>query len=154
MKNILIILLSFFLISGCCTTKQVAEVPIKYIEKIEYRDSLIYIKDTIYIHLPAEEKTNTTKRDSSHLETSIAISDAWVDNGELNHTLKNKDNPIKTIRDTVFVTTNVIEYKEKEVPVEVPIEVPYIPKIAWICIIFTCCWAVVKIAKIIWKIKL
>lgn len=152
MKNILIIL-SFFLMIGCCATKKVVEVPVKYIEKIEYRDSLIYLKDTVYIHLPAEEKTNTTKRDSSHLETSVAISDAWIDNGELNHTLKNKDKPVKTIRDTVFVTKNVIEYKEKEVPIEVPIDVPYIPTFAWICIVFTCCSIVFIIMKIIMKFR-
>lgn len=153
MKNILIIL-SFFLMIGCCASKHAIEVPVKEIVKIEYRDSLIHVKDTIYIQPPVEEKSNKTKEDSSHLETSMAKSDAWIDvEGNLNHTLENKDTPLKTIRDTIFVTQNVIEYKEKEVPVEVPIDVPYIPTFAWICIVFTFCSIVYIIMKIIMKFR-
>lgn len=102
------------LLMGCTTIK---EVPINNVEKVIYKDSLIYIKDSIYIHLPVEEKTNSTQ-DSSHLETSVAISDAWVDNdGNLNHTIKNKNKTIKTPIDTILVTQTKEVLKEKEKPI-------------------------------------
>lgn len=139
---------------GCCCNRKVQQIPVQTIEKIEYRDSVIYCRDTVYFPLPSEDKETSTQRDSSHLETSIANSDAWIDNdGKLNHRLRNKNKTLKTTRDTVFIVKYKTEYKEKEVPVEVPVEVPYIPKFAWLCIIFTCSWAVLKIAKLIWKFK-
>lgn len=152
MKNILIIL-SFFLMIGCCASKHAIEVPVKEIVKIEYRDSLIRVKDTIYIQPPVEEKSNKTKEDSSHLETSMAKSDAWIDvEGNLNHTLENKDTPLKTIRDTIFVTQNIIEYKEKEVPIEVEVEKPYIPIIFWIAMCYMVLSLGLKIYKLISKL--
>lgn len=152
MKNILIIF-TFFLMIGCCASKHAIEVPVKEIVKIEYRDSLIHVKDTIYIQPPVEEKSNKTKEDSSHLETSMAKSDAWIDvEGNLNHTLENKDTPLKTIRDTIFVTQNVIEYKEKEVPVEVEIPKPYIPIIFWIAMCYMVLSLGLKIYKLISKL--
>ena len=152
MKNILIIL-SFFLMIGCCASKHAIEVPVKEIVKIEYRDSLIHVKDTIYIQPPVEEKSNKTKEDSSHLETSMAKSDAWIDvEGNLNHILENKDTPLKTIRDTIFVTQNVIEYKEKEVPIEVEIPKPYIPIIFWIAMCYMVLSLGLKIYKLISKL--
>ena len=152
MKNILIIF-TFFLMIGCCASKHAVEVPVKEIVKIEYRDSLIHVKDTIYIQPPVEEKSNKTKEDSSHLETSMAKSDAWIDvEGNLNHTLENKDTPLKTIRDTIFVTQNVIEYKEKEVPIEVEIPKPYIPIIFWIAMCYMVLSLGLKIYKLISKL--
>ena len=152
MKNILIIF-TFFLMIGCCASKHAVEVPVKEIVKIEYRDSLIHVKDTIYIQPPVEEKSNKTKEDSSHLETSMAKSDAWIDvEGNLNHTLENKDTPLKTIRDTIFVTQNIIEYKEKEVPIEVEIPKPYIPIIFWIAMCYMVLSLGLKIYKLISKL--
>lgn len=121
------ILFSLLLI-GCTTIK---EIPVNTNEKIIYKDSLIYIKDTIYFNLPIEEKTNITK-DSSHLETSVAISDAWIDNnGDLNHTLKNKDKPIKTPIDTVLITQTKEVLKEKEVPIYFEKTIPIRDKYFW-----------------------
>ena len=150
-----LILLSLFLLVGCCSQKHIQQVPVREIEKIEYRDSIIHVRDTIKIFLPIEEKEISTRRDSSHLETSIAKSDAWIDtSGNLNHTLKNKrDKPLETIRDTIFITNNVTEYKEKEVPVEVPVPEPYIHKIFWWITAYAAICATITIVKIIMKFK-
>lgn len=156
MKNILkiFILFLFILPFGCVGTKKIKQIPIVQVEKTVVKDSLIYIRDTLYLPLPVEEKEVKTTADSSHLETSIAESDAWIDSiGQLNHTLKNKDTVYKYIYDTVYINKTITEYKEKEVPIEVPIEVPYIPKWAWLCIVFTCCSIVFIIMKIIMKFK-
>ena len=128
MKNILkyIIIFLFLLPIGC--TKAIY-VPVQGEHTIEYRDSLVYVRDTIFVTPPVEEKENKTLQDSSHLETSIAVSDAWIDeDNNLNHTLKNKsDTVIKYIYDTVVVTKNVKEYIEKPVITEVEKPVKYIP---------------------------
>ena len=155
MRKLIIIVLPIILLISCCANKHIQEVPIREIEKIEYRDSIIHVRDTIKIFLPVEEKEVSTRRDSSHLETSIAKSDAWIDtSGNLNHTLKNKRNKaLETLRDTIFITNNVTEYKQKEVPVEVPVPEPYIPKIFWYITIYAGISAAVTITKIILKLK-
>lgn len=156
MKNILKIFILFLFLFpfGCVGTKKTKQIPIVQVEKTVVKDSLIYIRDTLYLPLPVEEKEVKTTADSSHLETSIAESDAWIDSiGQLNHTLKNKDTVYKYIYDTVYINKTITEYKEKEIPIEVQVEVPYIPKWAWLCIVFTCCSIVFIIMKIIMKFK-
>lgn len=124
-----LVILFFTLPIGCCGTKKAKQLPVVQVEKTVIKDSTIYIRDTIYIPLPTEEKEVKTTADSSHLETSLAKSDAWIDStGHLNHTLKNKEVVYKYIYDTVVVTNTVTEYKEKPVIVEVEVPKPYYPK--------------------------
>lgn len=124
-----LVILFFILPVGCCGTKKAKQIPVVQVEKTVIKDSTIYIRDTIYIPLPTEEKEVKTTADSSHLETSLAKSDAWIDStGHLNHTLKNKEVVYKYIYDTVVVTNTVTEYKEKPVIVEVEVPKPYYPK--------------------------
>lgn len=124
-----LVILFFTLPIGCCGTKKAKQIPVVQVEKTVIKDSTIYIRDTIYIPLPTEEKEVKTTADSSHLETSLAKSDAWIDStGHLNHTLKNKEVVYKYIYDTVVVTNTVTEYKEKPVIVEVEVPKPYYPK--------------------------
>lgn len=124
-----LVVLFFILPVGCCCTKKAKQIPVVQVEKTVIKDSTIYIRDTIYIPLPTEEKEVKTTADSSHLETSLAKSDAWIDStGHLNHTLKNKEVVYKYIYDTVVVTNTVTEYKEKPVIVEVEVPKPYYPK--------------------------
>lgn len=124
-----LVILFFTLPAGCCGTKKTKQIPVVQVEKTVIKDSTIYIRDTIYIPLPTEEKEVKTTADSSHLETSLAKSDAWIDStGHLNHTLKNKEVVYKYIYDTVVVTNTVTEYKEKPVIVEVEVPKPYYPK--------------------------
>ena len=75
---------------------------IKTITNVIYRDSLVFIE------VPGESASSTiADTDTSHLESSIAISDAWVSDGRLHHTLSNKSNiqlP-KYIKIPSYVTT-------------------------------------------------
>lgn len=152
MARIILILMTCVLFS-CTPQKHIQQVPVNNISKIEYRDRPIYVRDTIYIQLPAEEKETTTKRDSSHLETSVAISDAWIDDNGLNHNLRNKKTQLKTVRDTVYINQTITEYKEKDVPVEVPVPEPYIPKIFWYITIYAGISAAITITKLVLKFK-
>lgn len=127
--NYFLVIVFFALPIGCCGTKKTKQIATVQVEKTVIKDSTIYIRDTIYIPLPTEEKEVKTTADSSHLETSLAKSDAWIDStGHLNHTLKNKEVVYKYIYDTVVVTNTVTEYKEKPVIVEVEVPKPYYPK--------------------------
>lgn len=154
MKKILIFTIIFFFVS--CAGQKIVYVPTEAKTIIEYRDTTIRVVDTIKVEVPREVIRKVMPiLDTSRLETSVAYSEAYVDTLErrLHHRLQNKQTTLKSKLDTIVRVEYVNKYIEKEVINEVPVEVPYIPKYAWACIIFTCCWAVLKIAKIIWKFK-
>lgn len=93
------------LLVTCSCSPKIYEV-IKTETKIEYRDSLIYRDTTIYVTLPVESSVSYVPlNDTSHVETSLAESDAWVDTTGLHHNIKNKDRDIGV---TVPVITHVI----------------------------------------------
>ena len=99
---------------SCSTTKY---TPIQTIEKIEYRDSLIYIKDTITIPIEKEViKEVIPSIDTSYLETSVAKSVAYLDTAkrQLHHTLT-QEGEVKTIIDTTHIITYVDRYIEKPI---------------------------------------
>ena len=55
-------------------------------ERVIVKDSLVYVE------VPAEsESVILPDTDTSRLETSLAQSEAWVSNGQLNHTLRHKE---------------------------------------------------------------
>jgi hypothetical protein len=154
MKKIAIFTL-FLLFMGCAATKP-ATVPIQSETIIEYRDTTIYLEKVIEVPVPVERVVEVVPRfDTLRMETGVAKAECWADttNRVLRGRMENKQTALKGKIDTCFVVEYVDRYTEKEVAVEVPVDVPYIPKFAWLCIIFTCCWAVLKIAKIIWKLK-
>lgn len=134
MKRLFILILLLVAVS-CGTTKY---LPVQTIEKIEYRDSLIYIKDTITIPIEKEViKEVMPSIDTSYLETSVAKSVAYLDTAkrQLHHTLT-QEGEVKTIIDTTHIITYVDRIVEKEVPVEVEVEKPYIPTFFWIVTIY------------------
>lgn len=132
MKRLFILILLLVAVS-CSTTKY---VPVKTIERIEYRDSIVYVKDTITIEVPKEKVVYVGPADTlSQISTSLAFSEAKVEQGVLTHTLEQKGQ-IKTPIDTSFVIEYIDGIVEKEVPVEVEIEKPYIPNFFWIVTIY------------------
>ena len=137
MRKILLFLLMVIMVScGVCRRQYIpveSKVDSIYIEKVVERI------DTVEIEVPGE-KVYVVAVDSSHLETTVAISDAKIDsNGVLHHTLKNKDVNLKK---EIVYKDKIIEKKvevEKEVPVEVEVPVKYVPDYyKWINIIFWC----------------
>ena len=133
-----ILFLVMFLVMGCGICKR-QYIPVEskidsiYIEKVVERI------DTVSIEVPGE-KVYVVAVDSSHLETTVATSDAKIDStGRLYHNLINKN---KKIEKEIVYIDRIIEKKvevEKEVPVEVKVPVRYIPDYyKWINIIFWC----------------
>ena len=139
-KKFLICLIWAFygLLTGCSAPKYLPSSNIKIISK----DSLIVRTELVSIAIPIENHSIVTPTKKSHLETSVAESDAEIDSlGLLHHTLVNKKDSIKTKIQYI----DKIVYKDsidvREVPVEKP--VPYIPKfyqftfvLFWIFILF------------------
>ena len=132
MKRLFLLILLFVLVS-CGTTKY---LPVQTIEKIEYRDSIVYVNDTITIEVPKEKVVYVRPADTlSQISTSLAFSEAKVEKGVLTHTLEQKGQ-IKAKIDTFFMVKYIDRIVEKEVPVEVEVEKPYIPIFFWIVTIY------------------
>ena len=116
----LVILVAGLLMISCGPLK---EVPVQYIDRIEYRDSLVYIHDSVEVPVPYEVvKEVLPALDTSVLKTSNAESVAYLDTTRrmINHTLEQKGT-VKTVIDTVIKVEYVDRLIEKEVPVEVEV---------------------------------
>lgn len=56
------------------------------------RDSVVFRDSVVLVEIPKEkDKDVVVQSDTSHIETSVAESEAWVADGRLHHTLRNKD---------------------------------------------------------------
>lgn len=120
MRNYLILAVLTIFISSCATVK---EIPVQTIEKVVYRDSLVYIKDTIRVEIPKEVvKEVIPQIDTSYLRTSYAESCAYVDTTErkLHHTLSQRGE-VKVKFDTIVKIQYVDRIVEKDVPIEVEV---------------------------------
>lgn len=116
-----IVILTFIMMFFSC--RSIQEVPVQTIEKVIYKDTLVYVHDSIRIEVPYETvKENILVMDTSYLKTSIAESTAYVDtlNKRLFHTLTQKGE-LETVHDTVVKFTYIDKLIEKEVPVEVEV---------------------------------
>ena len=125
-KKFLICLILAFcgLISGCSTQKYLPSSNIKIVSK----DSLVVHTELLSVAIPNESHSIITKK-KSHLETSVATSDAEIDSlGLLHHTLANKKDSIKTKIQYIDKIVYRDSIEIKEVPVEVEKPVPYVPK--------------------------
>ena len=145
--------------AGCAAQKNAMTTDVqKDSVSVVIKESIVYRDTTIYVEVPVEViKEILPDTDTSHLETSLAISEAWVNAGKLNHILTHKDAKIEqtipvpekhTQKDSVTVSI-------KEVVKEVPVEVEK-PLNAWqsfrmslgtIALIAFALWAVIKILK-------
>lgn len=128
---LIIVIWAFY---GCSTPKY---LPSSNNIKIISKDSLVIHTELISTPIPIENNSIVTLTKKSHLETSVAESDAEIDSlGLLHHTLTNKKDSIKTKIQYV----DRIVYKDsiqiKEVPVEKPVPVRYIPKFHQFTFIF------------------
>ena len=137
---LIIVILAFYgLISGCSSPRYISSSNTRIVSK----DSLVIHTELISVALPLESHSIITKK-KSHLETSVATSDAEIDSlGLLHHTLANKKDSLK--REIKYI--DKIVYRDsvitKEVPVEVKVPIRYIPKfyqftfiLFWIIVLF------------------
>lgn len=154
MKAAFLILLAFAL-AGCCrkpistsfAEKHSDSVRVErvYIERV--RDSLIYVPVPVESH-----RKEGIKADSSHLETSVARSSAWIDgDGHLGHSLENKPVSLSAavqIKDTETVIDTVAK-KSKETKEAQVFRERYVPGFFWFCFAFTLAIVLVGIISLI-----
>ena len=120
--------------------------------RIVSKDSLIVRTELISVALPLESHSIITKS-KSHLETSLAESDAEIDSlGLLHHTLVNKKDTLKSKIQYIDRISYRDSIQTKEVPVEVKVPVPYIPKffkftfvLFWIFVLFIVAKLLIKL---------
>lgn len=118
------------LLVGCSPIKQ---IPIEIQEKIIYRDSLVYLTDTITVEVPKMVvKEILPEIDTSYLETSLASSMAYLDTNkrQLHHTLEQKGK-VHVKYDTIVSVQYVDRFIEKEVPIITEVEKEVAPKWIW-----------------------
>ena len=141
-KFLICLILAFYgLISGCSSPRY---IPSSSNIRIIAKDSLVVRTELVSIAIPNENHSIVTPTKKSHLETSVAESDASIDSlGMLHHTLVNKKDSISTKIQYVDKIVYRDSVETKEVPVEVKVPVRYIPKfhqftfaLFWIFVLF------------------
>lgn len=102
--------------------------------------------------IPIENHSIVTPTKKSHLETSVAESDAEIDSlGMLHHTLNNKKDSLKSKIQYVDRIVYRDSIQIKEVPFEVEKKVPYIPKFYKFTFIFFLGFVLFIIVKVVKK---
>lgn len=117
----LIILVAGLLLATSCGS--VKQIPVQTVEKVVYRDSLIYVQDTIKVEIPKETvKEVIPYIDTSFLKTSLAESVAYLDTVErkLHHTLTQKGE-VKIKYDTIVKVQYIDRIIKQDVPVQVEV---------------------------------
>lgn len=138
------------LISGCSSPRYISSSN----QRIVSKDSLIIHTELVSIAIPNESHSIITKS-KSHLETSVATSDALIDSlGLLHHTLVNKKDSLK--REIQYI--DKIVYRDsvevREVPVEVKVPIRYIPKFYQFTFAFFVIFVLFIVVKIIRKFRI
>ena len=151
-KLLICLILAFYgLISGCSSPRYIPASNIKIVSK----DSLVINTKLVSVALPLESHTIVTPTKKSHLETSVATSDAEIDSlGLLHHTLVNKKDSLKSKIQYVDRISYRDSIEVKEVPVEVPVLVRYIPKFHQFTFILFWIFVLLVIVKLLIKLGL
>ena len=136
---VIIAMILGFAVSSCsalrklCPRQQIMDsVAVHYKDSTIFKDSLRIRDSLMYVPIPIEGSQNIFQTFiPSHLETSLAMSDAFVDSLGLHHSLKNKEKEIGVhVPVTEHTTTTEhssqndsirVEYVEKIVEVEKPL---------------------------------
>ena len=146
---LLCLILAFYgFLTGCSSQKYLASSNIKIVSK----DSLVVRTELVSVALPLESHSIITKS-KSHLETSLAESDAEIDSlGLLHHTLVNKKDSLKSKIQYVDKIVYRDSIETKEVPVPVEVKVPYIPKFYQFTFAFFGIFVLLVIVKLLIKL--
>lgn len=108
-------------LTGCCAARR-AQSSERRVDslRVDVRHRTVYIHDTLLLKLPAERVQQIVREDSSHLETSAAVSDARINpDGSLFHSLENKqtEQPVPVERPVEY--RDSVVYRDRLVKVEV-----------------------------------
>lgn len=150
-KTFLMLLIWAFytLLTGCSSQKYLPSSNIRIIAK----DSLIIHTELVSVAIPLESHSIITKSKKSHLETSVATSDAEIDSlGLLHHTLVNKKDSLSTKIQYIDKIIYRDSIEVKEVPVDVKVPVRYVPKFHQFTFILFWIFVLLVIVKLLIKL--
>lgn len=132
MKKFLFLSLIAITLSACRSSKSASPSAAVVLNnsdsvRIERVVETIYVPVEVAIDLPQQSETNITPNDSSHVETDLAFSDAWFEDGVLHHFIKNKPGQLKgtslTRHTTEQINKDAVKIREVPVPEPYPMEV-------------------------------
>ncbi len=133
MKRLTLIAIFCMALVGCKTQKQApALLPPVVLNnsdsvRVETIINTVYVPVGVMIDLPQQSMSNQTPEDSSHIETDLAISDAWIKDGILHHFIKNKPGQLTgealVAQTTEQTSRDALKIKEVPVPEPYPVEV-------------------------------
>ncbi len=164
LTNISTCVLILLILASCSSSKHTSSSPPVIVNntdsvRIEYIETLRIDTVTVEIPIPAESAKQAVSDSTSHLETSIAESDAWINpDGTLGHSIKNKEKSLKTnalvqVKDT---QTNNAAVSVKEIPVPYP-EPVYIERdfTKWESFRLSAFWYLVTVALVscVWILR-
>lgn len=95
MKTSTIALVAALILAAGCSPRIVEKVVTVTRDTtiVEIHERVVH--DTARVEVPLIKEVNVTPADSSHLENDFAVSDAWVKDGLLHHSLKTKPQSIE-----------------------------------------------------------
>lgn len=109
-----IILLAVMTATGCCPYRKASVPTVRDSVRVETVIRTEYVRDTVLVEVPAEEKAQTVRDTTSHLETTFAESDAAITpDGALHHTLRNKPQNKPVAAETKVVYRDSIIYRDR-----------------------------------------
>lgn len=125
----ILLVLCAFLSSGCCSNKQLPRETATHQQtdstNTTIHERVVTVHDTVSVFIPVES-TSSVGQQNSHLETSVAISDAYVDStGVLHHTLDNKAQEIQAPIDVNVQVADTSHYESHNTVDSVFIPQPY-----------------------------
>ncbi len=99
MRRLPAVMLAAVVLSGCCHCRQLPQIQRDTLT-VMVRDS-VYLHDTTLLWSPPDESSQAVADTSSHLETSLAESDAAIVDGHLVHSIRNRSESIVPINVTI-----------------------------------------------------
>lgn len=109
-----IILLAAIMAIGCCPCRKASVPTVRDSVRVETQIRTEYVRDTVLVEVPVEEKAQTVRDTVSRLETSFAVSEAEITtDGALRHSLENKPQRRPVPAETKVVYRDSIVYRDR-----------------------------------------
>lgn len=106
---------------SCCPCKHLATSTTDS-TRVEVRDRVVKVRDTVVVELPAERVEVITPDTTSTVQTSIATSTATVSGGVLTHSIENKQENIRKPTEVRVEVRDSIIYRDRQTTEIVEVE--------------------------------
>lgn len=145
-------------VAGCATPRQVVDYQ-KDSTVVHIVDSIRIIDSLILVPVPeGSDKAKLLDTDTSYLSTSVAESEAFVKDGVLHHSLRNKSEAIIPIKVSIPVRIHtqekgLIRYLKEVERIEVEKELSrwqrFLQSLGWSVLIAGALWLAWKLSRIV-----